>query len=359
MKSYLHLFRTFGPVLIGLVGLGNDRLRAEDWKERFLTEGLASLGKLEELTFHLQATIRNEDVSARGSKGSSVRECYYQKPWLLDIEKPDWDWDTVDERRKARLPVELVHGINSRYQFGIRRAAKGSFEVTSIRKASEEPNNVGPYSSDSARSLSASWILQLNPFHEWLKADGFVLASVEPIASAGGKILVKIRTTYDYAGEEKHTRLQPTGKFTADVVLDPEDYWRITSVNYVVYGKTDTGELILPKSVRIAYGVRIDGMPVPETVTEVLEMPANSGIPGTATLKSIISGVQKTGSASETEFMLSRFGLPEVDPVTQEHAASRGRGYWVLGLSAIAGLVAVTVALIRKRWRRRNSPSHA
>ena len=350
MNSYLYGVRKASLVLIAWLCLDNDRLCANEWKERFLTEGVARLRELEELTFWLQATIQEENVSQSG-KFSSVRECSFQGSWLIDIVKPQWDWDKVHPSRRARIPVEVVRGINSRYEFRIHRSKDRPFQLDAIERVGKGPSDVGPYTFPYARSLSAAWILHLHPFREWLKIDGFSVESVDPIVSSGGNILVKIRAKYD-AAERKKSARDPDESFTADVLLDPENHWCIRSVDYIYYNvKGKEGVYNLPKRMSIEYGPHIDGMPVPRLVTEVREYPPESGLAGIVTDKSFISGVQKTGTVSEDQFTLSRFGLPEPPGLEWKRPI---RWYLWVGL---AGIVCLILGEGFRRFRRRKAGS--
>ena len=343
-------------LLIAYLCIGSQGVRAADWKERFLTEGVPALRKLEELTFRLQAKIVSEDVSSNGSRFSSVRECCFQDPWLLDIVDLNWE---PSAKLRPNVPFAMAQGINSRYQFRIQRPKEGPFHITSLERVSKGPSDdVGPYYWAYAQSLSASWILGRRPFHEWLAKGGFNIDGAEPTTSPGdsGKTLVKLKTRYAPPPGGKRQSRDPQGNLTAELLLDPEDSWCIRSANYVYEADGPKGKYRLPMSVSIDYGARIDGMPVPSAVTEISEYPPDSGSRATRTEKSLISNVQKTGTVSEDRFMLSRFGLPEIDLETGG-PRSNAAGYLLIGLSVISGLAAVFLAsIVAKRKRKISAP---
>jgi hypothetical protein len=338
MNTHRYSVMTICAAMIPLL-LPEAGLRADGWRDRFLMEGLPSLRELEQLGFWLQATVQQAQTS-RGGTERSIRECYYQGPWLIDVEKTEVDWSRIPEKKKKYIPTEFVLGVTSRCRYFLTRTLDGPFTLRRLESIDGKFNTlkIGPCSEFGARSLSAGWVVQGQPFSKWLETEGFSIETVEPVTPTGGKCLVRVKAKYNAV--DGLSVVTPIERFTAELLLNPDDHWCICNANYLCHAEKRD----ISKQLSIEYGQRVDGLPIPSVVTESITIGTNHG-----TINCVVTNAQKTGTAREDHFAMSRFGVPEV-PVGRRQPPVSRFGFWLLGFCILSALITMLLRRYAMKW---------
>ncbi|MGL4553748.1 MAG: hypothetical protein ACRC33_21505 [Gemmataceae bacterium] len=165
------------------------------------------------------------------------------------------------------------------------------------------------------------------PLAEWLTRPGFVVVAVKA-ESKGGKQLVRMEYTY----QDPHPRdpsLPERSRWSGWHLLDPNDFWVIHESYVKAWHGAD--------SITVQARERIGGYPIGHRTVLAGFSPA-----GKRTAEYVWETANlKARTASDDEFTLSAFGLPEPS------FAPRRFANWTILLALAAIFAAVALALRR------------
>ncbi|MCS6976044.1 MAG: hypothetical protein NZM31_03410 [Gemmatales bacterium] len=268
-------------------------------------------------------TIERERIVGQQEKSAKKLEFLIAYPLALCKE--------IDENGQ-----EDVKGYNSRYYFHIRRANStspyvllGTSAPTPLLKGQVWPN-ISTSKAVGLRDHESLFISQ------WKTVPHFTWSSA--LKSANGNNVV-LKAQYRPPGITRPPIPRP---YDVEFTLDPRQLWSIIRCDKTIYMPQKDRTLANPFGhfYEVEYTEKSDPIPLPKRVTVWFW----SGGDRTPTVKETITFIRLTPrKASEAEFTLSAFGLPEPPGVTWE----RPTPWWLYGIAVGFALVVLSGILYR------------
>ena len=270
--------------------------KQSDLKSRLLEEGPAAWRALDERVKQVEGSYQiHSSFPGMKFQGKNIEDDKEESSFLVNQSKVVW---TSKRSRGVRILL-----MNNDYRARLTTDAKNPSTYSLLGLSEQDPSYRSIFDVDVSEEIGSlgdvirsPWAILYQTLSKWFDHPGFTIIRVEGIEGPDANELVKV--TFKYQPLKKSD--EPTIS-EGEMVLDPSNRWCLKSYRL----KIPTSNYILNQEATYEYDGERAGIPFLRMKKEILKTSAGHEV------RTVSFTDLKHRVASDDEFTLSAFGLPE------------------------------------------------